>query len=274
MKLDKIGIWSEIKLEIVRDYASAYTKILSKKEWCKGYVYIDAFAGAGKHISRKTCELVLGSPLNALEVKPQFTEYHFIDLDEDKAEIFKKIAEEKLNIHSYHGDCNEILVREIFPTLTYDSFKRALCILDPYGLDLKWETIKKATDLKTIDIFLNFSIMDANRNVLFEDLSMAKQEDIERMSTFWGDTSWKELIYKEQKDLFGETRQIKVDDFKKLALGFRERLKKVAGFKHVPEPILMRNTKNGPLYYLYFASQQDVANNIINDIFNKYRKTL
>jgi hypothetical protein len=42
MKLDKIGIWSEIKLEIVRDYASAYTKILSKKDWCKGYVYIYA----------------------------------------------------------------------------------------------------------------------------------------------------------------------------------------------------------------------------------------
>src|SRR3990172_5278397 len=130
---------------------------------------------------------------------------------------------------------------KIFPGLTYDSFKRELCILDPYGLDLKWDTIKKAADLKTVDIFLNFSIMDANRNVLFEDLSMVKQEDIARMETFWGDTSWKELIYKEQKDLFGETRQIKVDNFKRLALGFRERLKKIADFKYTPEPVLMRN---------------------------------
>lgn len=31
MKLDKIGIWSEIKLEIAKNYASAYTKMLSKK---------------------------------------------------------------------------------------------------------------------------------------------------------------------------------------------------------------------------------------------------
>lgn len=274
MKLDQIGIWSEIKLEIIKKYASAYTSIMSRQNWCKGYVYIDAFAGAGKHISKRTSEMVPGSPLNALEVNPPFTEYHFIDLDKDKAEALKKMMKEKPNINSYHGNCNEILINEIFPKLNYDSYKRALCILDPYGLDLKWETIKKAADLKTIDIFLNFSIMDANRNVLFEDLSMAEQKDIDRMSAFWGDASWKDLIYKEQKDLFGDARQIKVDNFKKLALGFRERLRKVAGFKHVPEPVLMRNTKNGPLYYLYFASQQDVANNIVNDIFNKYRRTL
>ncbi len=31
MKLDKIGIWSEIKLEIIKDYVSAYTKNEIKK---------------------------------------------------------------------------------------------------------------------------------------------------------------------------------------------------------------------------------------------------
>jgi three-Cys-motif partner protein len=133
VKLDKIGIWSEIKLEIIKKYASAYTSIMSKQNWCKGYVYIDAFAGAGKHISRKTGELVLGSPLNALEIRPPFREYHFIDLDEDRADVFKQIAVENPDVHSYHGNCNEILIKDIFPKLTYDSFKRALCIFDPYG---------------------------------------------------------------------------------------------------------------------------------------------
>jgi three-Cys-motif partner protein len=53
MKLDEIGEWSEIKLEIIRKYASAFTTIMKNQKWCKGYVYIDAFAGAGVHISRK-----------------------------------------------------------------------------------------------------------------------------------------------------------------------------------------------------------------------------
>lgn len=274
MKLDQIGFWSEIKLEIIKKYATAYTTVLSKQPWCKGYAYIDAFAGAGLHISKTRGEVIPGSPLNALDINPPFTEYHFIDLDKERANIFEEIAKQNPRVHAYQGDCNEILVNKIFPTLNYTTFKRALCILDPYTINIEWETVKKVADLETIDMFLNFSIMYVNRNILFEDLSLAKQEDIDRMNAFWGDESWKELLYVHQKNLFGEVQQVKIDDFKKLASGFEQRLKKVAGFKNVPKPILMRNEKNGPLYYLYFASQKDVANKIVNDIFDKYRMEL
>lgn len=33
----------------------------------------------------------------------------------------------------------------------------------------------------------------------------------------------------------------------------------------------MRNTMGAIVYYLYFASQKPVAQNIVTDIFNKYR---
>lgn len=271
MKLDKIGFWSEIKLEILKKYANAYTNIMKNQQWCKEYVYIDAFAGAGKHISRQTGELIPGSPLNALEVKPPFTEYYFIDLDEDRADIFRQIEKENPSVHSYHGDCNEILLKKIFPTLPYSSFKRALCILDPYGLHLKWQTIKAAAELKTIDIFINFPIMDINRNILFENPEKAKMEDVERMNAFWGDESWRQLLYREQRTLFGETQHVKIENYQILAKEFCKRLKNI-GFNDVPEPILMTNKKNGPLYYLCFASQKAVAKDIVNDIFDKYRK--
>jgi|SRR3990172_8826160 len=274
MKLDQIGFWSEIKLEIIKKYARAYTTVLSRQLWCKGYVYIDAFAGAGMHISKTTGGVIQGSPLNALEVQPSFTEYYFIDLDEERVNLFEEIAKENPRVHAYQGDCNEILLNKIFPIFTYESFKRALCILDPYKINIEWKTIKKASYLDTIDMFINFSIMDANRNILFEDLSIAKPEDIARMNACWGDEQWKELLYKKQKNLFGEVHEIRTDNFKKLALEYKERLKKVAGFKYVPEPILMRNTRNGPLYYLYFVSQNNVANKIVNDIFDKYRTEL
>ena len=32
----------------------------------------------------------------------------------------------------------------------------------------------------------------------------------------------------------------------------------------------MRNSNGATIYYLFFASQQKVANKIIKDIFNKY----
>jgi len=33
MKLDQIGFWSEIKLEIIKKYDSAYTSIISRQDW-------------------------------------------------------------------------------------------------------------------------------------------------------------------------------------------------------------------------------------------------
>jgi hypothetical protein len=54
MKLDQIGFCAEIMLEMVKKYTHAYTSIMKNQTWCKGYVYIDAFAGAGKHISSQT----------------------------------------------------------------------------------------------------------------------------------------------------------------------------------------------------------------------------
>ena len=67
---DEIGYWSEIKLDIVRKYASAYSAIMSTQPAIKKHIYIDAFAGAGRHVSRRTGGFVPGSPLNALEVVP------------------------------------------------------------------------------------------------------------------------------------------------------------------------------------------------------------
>jgi three-Cys-motif partner protein len=98
VKYDEIGEWSEIKLEIIKEYAGAYTKILSKKDWCKGYAYIDAFAGPGRCIRKTTGEFILGSPLNALLVSPPFTEYHYIDLDSKRVEELEKMATDNSKI--------------------------------------------------------------------------------------------------------------------------------------------------------------------------------
>jgi three-Cys-motif partner protein len=278
MKLDNIGIWSEIKLDIIKEYSNAFTKIMKNMSWCKGYVYIDAFAGAGVHIRRKTGEFILGSPLNALEIDNPFTEYHYIDVDKKKTEFLSELIGDRTDVNIYQEDCNKILTEKILPSLPYESYKRALCILDPYGLHLHWETIMEAAKLTTTEIFLNFPLMDMNRNVLHKELFSAESDQIERMNRFCGSLEWQEILYEEDKqmDLFGDTYQIKIVDSNiKLGDWFRvERLIKAAGFKFVPEPVLMRNSKGGPLFFLFFATYNKAGNNIVSDIFNKYRKYL
>jgi len=51
LQFDEIGYWSEVKLDIVRKYAQAYSTILAKKEKLS-HVYIDGFAGPGVHIAK------------------------------------------------------------------------------------------------------------------------------------------------------------------------------------------------------------------------------
>ena len=278
MRFENIGVWSEIKLEIIKKYASAFTMIMKNQPWSRGYVYIDAFAGAGIHILKRTGELIAGSPWNALEIKNPFTEYHYIDIDKEKTEALNRLTRGIPNITIYPEDCNVALVKKIFPSLQYESKKRALCVLDPYGLHLYWETIMEAAKLRTTEIFLNFPLMDINRNILHKDLLSADPDQIERMNRFCGSEEWQEILYKEdeQMGLFGDTYRIKVVD-SNIRLGdwFRkERLEKAARFEFVPEPVLMRNSKGGPLFFLFFASHNRTGMKIVNEIFNKYRKYL
>src|SRR5206468_2219034 len=153
---DEIGYWSEIKLDIVRGYATAYSRILTAKKL--KHVYIDAFAGAGQHISKATGELVPGSPQNALNIHPPFREYYFIDLDSNRVTGLRKLFGSRSNVHIEAGDCNRVLLDKVFPTLEYSTRRRALCLLDPYGLHLEWPVLREAGRLGTIDIFLNFPV--------------------------------------------------------------------------------------------------------------------
>jgi three-Cys-motif partner protein len=270
VKLDEIGYWSEVKLDIVKKYASAYSTVISARQEIRHHAYIDAFAGAGTHISKVTREFVPGSPLNALLVEPPFKEFHFIDLDGGRANRLRELAPGRRDVHVYEGDCNDVLLRDVFPNVRYNQFRRALCLLDPYALNLRWEVIRTAGHERSIEIFLNFMVMDMNMNVLKRDRSKVRDDQAERMTAFWGDESWRDVAYTEEQGLFGGVEEKTTNDA--LAQGFRKRLKDVAGFKYVPDPVPMRNTRGAIVYYLFFASPNATGAKIVTDIFDKYRK--
>ncbi len=270
LKFDEIGYWSEIKLDIVKDYASAYSRILAAQtKPALHHVYIDAFAGAGVHVSKATGEYVPGSPVNALLVQPPFREYHLIDVDRQKVGVLRQLTAGRNDVHLHEGDCNRVLLEQVFPTVRWEQYRRALCLLDPYGLHLNWQVIATAGKMRSVDMFLNFPVADMNRNVLWRHPEGVDAADLQRMNAFWGDESWRNVAYTTTRDLFGHPEK---EDNAVVAEGFRQRLLRVAGFKHVPEPLPMRNSKGATVYYLFFASQKPTAEHIVTDIFNKYRQ--
>jgi three-Cys-motif partner protein len=248
LRLDEIGYWSEVKLDIVRKYAAAYSTILAAKPFIKGHGYADAFAGAGTHVSRETGDGVTGSPVNALQVTPPFTELHFIDLDGTRVAELRRLAEGDARVTVHECDCNQILLQEVLPHFRYDRFRRLLCLLDPYGLNVNWDVLAEAGRMKSVEIFYNFMIMDANMNVFMRNPEKVTQEQAARMDAVWGDRSWRDVAYRQSEDLFGPTEEKTSNE--DIAEAFRRRLRDVAGFAYVPPPLPMRNSRGAVIYYL------------------------
>jgi three-Cys-motif partner protein len=270
---DEIGIWSEVKLAIIKKYASAYTTIMdaTRRERIRSlrWIYIDAYAGPGYHLSKTSGEVVEGSPLIALNTDPPFHEYHFIDTEPRRAEQLRELAGDRQDVFTYSEDCNKVLLREVFPRARYGDYRRALCLLDPYNINLTWQVIEAAGKARSIEIFMNLMIMDINRNAMRRDPDKSIQSKVDQLTRLWGDESWKEAGYTTDRNLFNEPEKVSNEEF---AEAFRQRLERNAGFKYVPAPMPMKTKSNSTIYYLYFASQKPAAADIVTDIFYSYRR--
>jgi three-Cys-motif partner protein len=128
--------------------------------------------------------------------------------------------------------------------------------------------METAGEMGSIEIFLNFMVMDMNMNVLWRDPDKVSPAQADRMNRFWGDDSWRQAAYSTTENLFGIEEKTGNEQ---VAQAFRERLKKVAGFKFVPDPMPMRNSRGAVVYYLFFASPNKTGDRIVKDIFNTYR---
>jgi three-Cys-motif partner protein len=108
-----------------------------------------------------------GQSAQRARVQPPYKEeFHFIDADGNRPAQLKDLAGDRPEVFTYEGDCNDILPSRIFPRAEYSKYGRALCLLDPYNIDLAWNVVASAGKMGTIEIFLNFMIKDMNMNVL------------------------------------------------------------------------------------------------------------
>jgi three-Cys-motif partner protein len=112
-----------------------------------------------------------------------------------------------------------------------------------------------------------------NMNVLWKNPDKVSPAQIARMDAYWGDNSWRNVLYKKSRGLLPDFDLEDKASNDAVAAAYRDRLKKVAGFKYVPEPMPMRNTRGAIVYYLFFASPNKTGAKIVGHIFNKYRNT-
>ena len=267
MKMKFGGNWTEEKLERVRKYLSAYTTIMSKQPF--RFAYIDAFAGTGYRTlkeSENSSELMFpemlefldGSARVALKVEPRFDVYIFIEKDKDRFSDLQKLKDDFPHLR----DCIELVradgnthVQELCRHNWLRSGRRAVLFLDPYGMEVKWQTIESIANTKAIDLWLLFPIGVAVNRLLRKDGQIDKSTR-KTLDEFFGATDWFDEFYKasEELSLFANSSELqKVANWDAIERYFIERLRTV--FTKVAENSLrLCNRRNAPLYLLCFAA--------------------
>ena len=284
------GDWTSDKLERLRKYLHEYTKIMNKQPF--QYFYVDAFAGTGYRALKKeenfekgylldfdledAHEFLDGSVRIALQIKPQFKRYIFIEKDINRYHELEKIKDvfphlkERINIEN--SEANRYLQDFCGKTNWYKT--RAVLFLDPYGMEVSWDTIKSIANTKSIDVWILFPLGVAVNRLLRKDGNIDKVWR-NKLDIFFGTSDWYDAFYRceEEDTLFGvESRTKKVANFPAIEKYFINRLKSL--FPSVAEnPLVLYNSKKNPLYLLCFAASNEkgaqIAKRIAQHILGK-----
>ncbi len=266
------GNWTEEKLQRVKKYLTAYATILSKQKF--RYAYVDAFAGTGyrelKEAEKEKNESFIaagleedepqgfldGSASIALQVEPRFNKYIFIEKHSQRFQELEKLkanfADRASDIFLVNADANSYLTE--FCNKNWKQH-RAVVFLDPFGMQVTWDTIKAIAKTEAIDLWILFPLGAGVSRLLRRDGKIEPALRA-RLDSLFGEKGWFDAFYQEKTEntLFGEqTKLEKVADFDSIAKYFVKRLKTI--FPEVASnPLPLTNSKNVPLFLLCFAA--------------------
>ncbi|NKB49381.1 MAG: three-Cys-motif partner protein TcmP [Alphaproteobacteria bacterium] len=292
-----VGPWAHEKLDCLGKYLAAYTTVLRKRSWCEGYFYIDAFAGAGKAPLRKEqagtpaerqvqqaifedlvqsaddndkSTYVEGSPYVALDIPHPFTRYYFIDLNSELTSKLNSIADEygdTRDIRILPADANHAITENILGDTSINWRKnRAVIFLDPFGMQVKWDTIAKIATTNAIEIIVNLPVGMAIQRLLARsgEISEARRNTL---NEYFGTDEWENIVYEQSTDLFGDRVDKVENSGHRLARWYQGRLKEAFGYASPAR--LIRNSQRGHLYYLLWAGPNKTGAKIATHVLSQ-----
>ncbi len=265
------GEWTEQKLNTLENYLSAYLTIFTKNPKAAKFTrhYVDAFAGSGWRSVRDTTTMslnlgeageafafVAGSVRKVLSMGEYFHKYWFVEENSGHAASLRQMIKDDFpdrcaRCKIIEEDANKFLIRW---TDCLGPMDRAVVFLDPYGIAVQWTTIEKLASTKKVDIWMLFPASGVIR--MLPRKGPPGEAWSRRLTELFGDESWRDEFYQEEcrEDLFGKhmavNRKVTEDTVSKYLL---RRLKKIfAGV--VDEPLILRNSRQSPLFMLVFAA--------------------
>lgn len=291
------GMWTEQKLDTFESYVRAYLTIMNtfrdKFHW--KLIYFDGFAGSGtrknddpdKEVKKlKTLfgdQLIDNTDLSVYQGAAErivslestmrgFDYYYFIDKEETNCTALE------LKLSKYNtvgrkvfrpGDAN-MQALYLANALRRDKNMKALALLDPFGMQINWEVIESLSG-PNIDLWILIPsgvivnrLLKTNGELMYPDrlvqfFGLPEQELMDRF-----------YVRKKELTLFGEEETIekKSHCIERIAELYVERLGELFPFV-TPEPLVMKNNHNVPIFHFVCASFNQTAVKIAQQIIDK-----
>jgi three-Cys-motif partner protein len=252
-----IGNWGEKKYNLVGHYCNLFTSAMRYK-W--NLVYIDLFAGAGYAKIKETKTIVKTSSLIAMNIPYPFDYYILCEYDEErfnalKARAEKEKKERNLEVEYVLGDSNTNIDKIIAKIPKFNNGKGVLtfCFVDPFSLNLHFDTIVKLGQNKVDLLILMALEMDARRNLVYYF-----KEENDKIEKFLADKKWREKL----------TGESNLNTFIKFLSDQYDMKMLEIGYQKPPDKERIKMDNGTGLYYLAFYSKHPLG----NDFFEKIRK--
>lgn len=276
------GEWTEAKLEIVSRYANSFQTALKHQRFETWY--LDPFAGSGERTeSRVTGGLLEGEPIEekrltfegsarrALSIEPAFHHYRFADTKPAHVEALRKLAKvyPDRDIEVWAGDGN-LAISQILTTAPWESARdgwrqRGIVFLDPYGMNVSWETLRLIAETKRLDVWFLFA-GKAVRQQLGPSLDRVDSTKAAALDRFFGQSDWRQEFFRppeDSTDLFGfQTSKSETSvNLKAIGAYARRRFEDAFCWVSEPKPLTVRNVPD--FFQLYCMTNNKNAVELI-----------
>lgn len=261
---------TERKLACLKDYLTHFSVALKSQNFAR--LYIDAFAGTGSRTETRaalpffgegedetaTEVTTPGSARIALETMPAFHSVVLIEQDPSKVKALESVLAEYPSVGAQvrEGDANDIVQKICRKYDWHRERIRGVIFLDPYGMEVSWETVTAVAETKALDCWYFFPLSGLYRNAPRDVLALDPGK-IASLNRVLGTDEWQTDWYEgrdDYPDLFGEVRpdRRRVADVDRIEEWVHNRLRSVFQGT-VLKPLRLKHSNGAPMASLFFA---------------------
>lgn len=238
------NLYARKKLAALSQYMAIMNSAMHQK-W-PNRCYIDLQAGPGKN--KIDNDIILGSPLLAMQAPYPVNHFFFNDKDPDVINALQKrvsVSEQASNVTWYCDDVN-VIVDDVCQRIgKLNPYSLNLAFLDPVGLEVNWTTVAKLARLRKMDFVILFPTVGIRRS---------SKNGKRAIDDFFGTNEWRPLY---EKALAVKRRQNMIE----LYLG---RLKALGYHFETTDnlqraEVIAKNLNNVEMYSIIFASKKPLG---------------